>query len=226
MRVVVAAVVFVVLCLLGSPCAAAAPRAYVVDGRLSVLRTSPDLAALVVRRLGAGRSVLVLARRHDRDGVLWLRVAVTRRTRGWMLDRAVATPGESDGEDRLVERLAHTKGLVRLRLARLAIDRFPRVHCPGLRAAEAESAIVAEAATKAIRRRLGELDDVDVTELRLLVLSDPALDAYSKLGVAFDVDASTRTLVVRGIASSWRTPRRGARLSLSSEGVEVRRCNQ
>lgn len=217
---------FVALLSFVSPCAAAASHAYVVDTRLSVLRSSPDLASSALRRIGVGRPVVVVARRRDRYGLLWLRVAVTRRTRGWMLDGALATPRDPNGERRLAERLASTTGLARVRLARLTIDRFPALRCDGVRAAEAASADVAARATQTARRKLGTTDGLDPTTLRALMLSDPMLDAYSKLGVVFDLDPAAGTLVVRGIGSSWRSPRRGARLSFSSEGVGVRRCNQ
>lgn len=177
------------------PAAAAQPRwktAYVVDARLAALRTAPDLAAPLTKRLRTGRRVAVVARRRDRDGVAWVRVAVTRRTRGWLLEDAVASPGDADGERRLAERLAALRELPRLEAARLAADRFPRLRALALEAMRVEGEAAASTLTARATRRLGALDGEPPARVRALMLSDPALDRYNRLGLLFEADPLER----------------------------------
>jgi hypothetical protein len=174
-------------------------RAYVVDARLSALRVEPSLVAPVVRRLGAARMLSIVGRRVDATGTRWLRVAVTRRTRGWVLADAVASPGDAEGEGRLVARLAAEAGLARLRLARLALDRFPRLRSIAGGAAEEEAAAAAVRLTRLVLHRLGAAAASDARALRALMLSDTALDPFSRLGVELDVDVAARAFVVRRV---------------------------
>ena len=63
------------------PPAAGGRVAFVVDERLSALRDAPRLSANLWQRLSRGRVVAVSGAREARDGVTFLRVAVTSRTR-------------------------------------------------------------------------------------------------------------------------------------------------
>lgn len=182
-------------------------RAYVVDARLSALRESPALDAPARRRLGTTRAVAVVERRTGRDGLEWLRVAVTRRTRGWVLASAVAAPGDRDGERRLRERLDSESGLSRLALARLALDRFPALREEASAAAGDEAEAAAVALSRAVARRLGPLDGTPPETVRALMLSDPALDRYGRLGVAFEADAASRTYRVARVSGAVASPR-------------------
>lgn len=119
----------------------------------------------------------------------WVRVAVTRRTRGWIPAVAIASPGDADGEQRLASRLDSTVGFGRLELARLAIDRFPRLRSPGSVAFEQEAERAAAWLTKRAARRFAGAGDLTLSELRTRMLLDPLLDRYVRMGVRFDVDA-------------------------------------
>ena len=177
----------------GAP-ASAGPwrRAYVVDARLSALRAGPDLAAPILKRLRVGRAIAVLERRRGRDGLEWTRVAVTRRTRGWLLVEAVAWPGDAPGERRLAARIDEERGLERIEAARLAADRFPPLRRSATEALEHEATIAAAKLSRAVARRLGPLDGVPLERVRVLMLSDPALDRYNRLGITFDADPVRR----------------------------------
>lgn len=188
----------VVLLLVVSPVRAARwPQAYVVDVRLAALRTAPELDALVRKRLRAGRAVAIVERRRDRDGLVWVRVAVTRRTRGWLLEEAVARPGEHEGERRLSELIATSTSFTRIQLARLALDRFPRLREAAVAAIDEEARAAAIRLSRSVAKRLGSLASESPSEVRTLMLSDPALDRYSRLGVSFDVDVERRVYVPR-----------------------------
>lgn len=170
-------------------------RAYVVDARIAALRTDPDLTALVAKRLRAGRMVAVVERRRDRTGTAWLRVAVTRRTRGWLLADAVAWPGDRAGERRLAARIDAERGLARIQVARLAADRFPRLRQQAAAALEVEATVAASRLSRAVARRLGPLAGATDDEVRTLMLSAPELDRYNRLGLRFDVDLTRRAYV-------------------------------
>jgi hypothetical protein len=177
------------------------PRAYVVDGRLAALRAGPDLAAPVRKRLRVGRAVAIVGSTRDRDGFVWARVAVTRRTRGWLLAGAVASPGDRTGEARLAARIAEAQGIARAELARLALDRFARLRPVAAAAMAEEAADAAERLTRTAAGRFGALDAASPAEVRALMLSDPALDRYSRLGITFEVDAAARRYLPRPVAA-------------------------
>lgn len=163
-------------------------RAYVVDTGLATLRVSPGLHAKLLRRLRHGRMVAILERAREADGMAWVRVAVTRRTRGWIPAVAIASPGDADGERRMASRLDSTAGFARLELARLAIDRFPRLRSPARIAFVQEAERAAAWLTKRAARRFASARDLAPAVLRTRMLLDPLLDRYVRLGVRFDAD--------------------------------------
>ena len=74
-------------------------KAFVVDDRLSALRRDADMQSEVIQRLRLGRQVFIIATKAGRHGnPTFYRVAVTRRTRGWIHQSALAVPGRR-GED-------------------------------------------------------------------------------------------------------------------------------
>jgi hypothetical protein len=180
-------------------------RHFVVDDRLSALRSRPDLAGPLMKRLRVGRAVFEVGRARDGEGRDWLRVAVTRRTRGWILAEALARPGDAEGERRLSSRIGELDGLDRIEVARLAADRFPALRRGAADALAEEADEAAEALTKRAVRRLGPLDGAPPDRVRELMLSDPGLDRFNRLRVYFDVDAAARRFVPR----SPNRPRRG-----------------
>ena len=175
--------------------ASAQPRwrtAYVVDARLAALRSAPDLTAPIAKRLRTGRRVAIVSRRRDRTGFAWVRVAVTRRTRGWLLEDAVASPGDAAGERRLDERIATLRGLPRLEVARLAADRFPALRPVAAEALRVEGEAAAGELSERAIRRLGELGGEPPERVRALMLSDPGLDRYNRLGLVFEVETGAQ----------------------------------
>jgi hypothetical protein len=189
--------IFLALLILAAPVPADAAwrRHYVADGRLSALRLAPDLASPILRRLRVARVVYEVGRSRDGEGRAWLRVAVTRRTRGWILAEALSRPGS--GEERVRDLLDRLSGFDRMEVARLAADRFPRLREAANSALAEEAALAAEPLSDRANRRLGPLPGIPPDRVRALMLSDPGLDRFNRLGVFFDVDVESRTFVPR-----------------------------
>ncbi|MBK6428929.1 MAG: hypothetical protein IPF82_22865 [Blastocatellia bacterium] len=178
-------------------------RAYVVDAGLATLRAAPALHARLLKRLRHGRMVAIVERARTVDGIAWVRVAVTRRTRGWIPVIAIASPGEVEGVRRMASRLDSTVGFARLELARLAIDRFPRLQSAARVAFVQEAEHAAALLTKRAARRFGHVRGLTPAELRTRMLLDPLLDRYVRLGVRFEADPATlRYRVLDGRESS------------------------
>lgn len=178
------------------------PRAFVVDDRLSTLRREPGLQSEVIHRLRLGHAVYIIAKANAEPR--FCRVAVTRRTRGWILESAIALPGKT-GEDRRVMKLIEgTKdGLDRISLCRLLIERFsqsqlvPRALL--LMGEEADRAALT--LTQRARKRLADASEENWNaSARAYFLNDVGLDRYSKLHIVFDFNESTSEYVYDGRA--------------------------
>src|SRR6266581_7224018 len=101
-------------------------KAFVIDDRLSALRRGPDLQSVVIRRLRLGHAVFIVGtRRPKADQPRFCRVAVTRRTRGWIHESALAVQGRA-GEDRRIMKLIEgsSDGVDKITLCRVLDLRF------------------------------------------------------------------------------------------------------
>ena len=171
-------------------------RAIVVDERLSALREHPHVEAKVRQRLRRGRVVWVIETRRSREGHSFSRVAVTRRTSGWIATLALVSRGRSSDGRRLIELIEQTPDdFVRIRLARICADEFrgtewaPKALMLLAQAAERS----AERVTLASRKRVGGNDD-------FLIANDVSIDRFSRAGIRFK--AIDGRLVYDGAA--WR----------------------
>jgi hypothetical protein len=178
-------------------------RAFVINDRLSALRREPSVQAEVIRRLRLGRTVFIVSTsKHNVSQRGFCRIAVTRRTRGWIHESALAVQGRS-GEDQRIIKLIEggTEGADRITLCRIIIDSFgqsrllPRAFL--LLGEEAER--IAETLSQRTRRRLADLRGADAS-LRDYYLSDAGLDRYSRLGIVFDFNESTGEFIYDGKA--------------------------
>lgn len=179
-------------------------KGYVVDHRLSALRRQPDQKSHVLRRLSLGRPVYVFGSKQTYNTPLFYRVAVTRRTRGWIHSKAVVIPGRA-GHDQVVWSLIRESesDFDRISLCRILLERFQRsryVPKAFLQiAGDAESA--GTELTRRARRRLSHLEaDQNGITIRDFYLNDPALDRYNRLGIRFDFDSQTGSLIYDGEA--------------------------
>ena len=182
-----------------------ARSAVVVDERLAVLRTAPDLSATLLRRIGRGRTVTVIDSRRSIDGVIFHRVAVTSRTRGWIQREALTFPYGAGADAGLLRLINASSDFDRIARARIFLDIFPR---SPLR--PAVLLIFGEEAHKAARklstdaRRRLEVDEMAATgaSTASYFLNFSGLDRYRRQGIIFKFDSPTRQFRYDGAA--WR----------------------
>ena len=178
----------------GQPQVSRAPfiKAFVIDERLSALRQEADIHAPVLKRLRIGRAVYIISSKSSQSE--FYRVAVTRRTRGWIHQGAIALPGRAGEDERVIQVIEETSdGLDRIALCQLFLERFnrSRLQPRALFLLGEEAGHAAAALTQHARRRLKTLDEQKHgANLEAYYLNDPGLDRYSRLRVAFRFDAS------------------------------------
>jgi len=176
-------------------------KAFVIDDRLSVLRREPRLQSEVLHRLRLGRQVFIVGTSsHRSDQPKFYRVAVTRRTRGWIHASALAVPGRAGDDQRILYLIEHnTEGFERIVLCRLLAQQFPRSrlvpHAMYLSGQEADR--LAQTLSQRAQRRLASISMSGI-KLRDYYLSDVGLDRLSKLGVTFNYDESSGEFVYDG----------------------------
>ena len=179
--------------------------AVVADERLAVLRAAPQFYAPFLRRIGRGRIVTLLEAQRSSDGAVFYRVAVTRRTRGWLQREAVVVPSRAGDDARLLALIKASRDFDRLARARIFLDVFPR---SSLRAAvlllfgdEAE-----KTAAKLSREALRRLDPIEMSateaSLASYFLNYSGLDRYRKQGIIFTFDDTTHQFQYDG--NVWR----------------------
>jgi hypothetical protein len=179
--------------------------AFVVDERLSALRDAPRLSANLLQRLGRGRVVSVSGARESRDGVTFLRVAVTSRTGGWVQSDALVRPAVAGEDARLLRLVRGSAEFDRLARARIFLDAFPR---STLRPAallvfgdEAEAA-AARLSREAARRLDAREMEAGGAPHASYFLNFNGLDRLNRLGVKFAFDAASKQFHYDGAA--WR----------------------
>ncbi len=173
-------------------------RAIVIDERLSALRTQPDVKARLEQRLRRGRVVGILSARKSKDGQQFLRVSVSRNTRGWVLAEAVVKTGNSTDAERLLKLTEDTDDdFVKARLAKLCADEFrstataPRCLLKLGEAAE----LAADRLTRDAKRRVGNEEPSAGLGKRDYFLNFVGLDRYNRIGVMFNYDAAADRIV-------------------------------
>lgn len=178
-------------------------RAVVFDERLSALRTQPDVRASLEQRLRRGRRVGILGSTTAKDGEKFLRVAVSRNTRGWVLAGAVLRPGNGADAERLMKLIEETRDeFTKARLAKLCADEFRATKFAPkalvILGEAAESA--AERLTRDAKRRVGDGEPNVGLSKRDYLLNYTGLDRYNRIGVTFDYDEASDRIVYDGAA--------------------------
>src|SRR5882724_5068628 len=186
----------------GSTKAPAYLKAFVIDDRLSALRREPGLQSVVIRRLRLGHAVFIVGISRPKAGQpRFCRVAVTRRTRGWIHESALAVQGRTGEDQRIMKLIEGSDGVDKIALCRILSQRFSQsqlVPRTMLQLGE-EAERIAATLSQRTRRRLAEVPGADA-KLRDYYLSDAGLDRYSKLGVVFDFNEATGEFVYDGKA--------------------------
>jgi hypothetical protein len=165
--------------------------AVVVDERLSALRASPDLAGKLLQRISRGRIVAISGRSGERDGVVFYRVRVTKRTFGWIQREAVVSPAMAADDRRLLRLILASEDFDRLARARIFLDTFLRSNLrPEVLQLYAETAEAAAARlSRDAARRLDEKEMVTGEAPKFsYFLNYNALDRYNRQGVTFIFD--------------------------------------
>lgn len=187
-------------------------KAFVVDDRLSALRKAADLKAPVLRRLRPPRPVYLLESRGAQSGQpKFYRVAVTRRTRGWLHEAAIVVPGRAHEDARLMNLLEATRlekeGIAnfadRLVLGKLFIERFAysKMMAKALLLFAEDGDRLASLLNRTAHQHLKDFaEETAHVRVRDLYLSDPGLDRFSKLGVQFDYSEKSGEYVYEGQA--------------------------
>ncbi|HST52365.1 MAG TPA: hypothetical protein VLJ61_10185 [Pyrinomonadaceae bacterium] len=179
--------------------------AVVVDERLAALRDAPELSANLLQRLSRGRFVAVAGERSSREGVTFYRVAVTRRTSGWIQSDAVVRPSRAGDDARLLRLIRGSDEFDRLSRARIFLDAFPRsTLCPAVLLIFGDTA--EEAATRLTREAQRRLDEREMeaggAPVASYFLNFNGLDRYDRNGVKFAFDPAHKQLHYDGAA--WR----------------------
>ena len=177
-------------------------HAIVFDDRLSALREQPDVKAPLKQRLSRGRVVGILGAAKSKSGAPFLRVAISRNVRGWLLAAAIARLGNAADGEKILAALAESRDdLVKARLARLCADelRSPAVAPKALLTLGQAAEHAAEKLSRDADRRLGD-GAPDSVGKREFVLSFNGLDRYNRAGVTFDYDEASDRIVYDGAA--------------------------
>jgi hypothetical protein len=200
----------------------AGQRAVVVDERLAALRDKPNSSAPLLKRLSRGRKVTLLGAKRGPDGLVFYRVAVTRRTRGWLQKESVVSPAQKEDDERLLNLISASKEFDRIARASIFLDLFPHSH---LR--PAVLLLFGDAAEDAARRLSKDASRrLDEGEMRAsgaplfsYFMNYNGLDRYRRQGIVFVFDPATKEYHYDG--ACWREVVR--RYPRSNESLEARR---
>jgi hypothetical protein len=201
---------------------AAGRTAVVIDERLSVLRASPAISGKLLRRIGRGRFVTILGQRRSGEGIVFYRVAVTRRTRGWMQRDALVSPRQPGDDERLMRLIRGSADFDLIARARIFLDTFSHSRFrPAvlLLFGEASEEAAVRLSRDASRRLNSEEMSAGGAPTFSYFLNYSALDRYSRQGVRFVFDRGEKRFHYDGAA--WREILR--RYPRSDEALEVRK---
>ena len=177
--------------------------AVVVDARLAALRAAPGPSATLLRRLGRGRLVSIRSTQRTSDGLLYHRVAINRRTSGWLQGEAVVASWHPNDDERLLHLVAGPDEFERVARARIFLDTFPRSPLrPAVLLRYSQAA--EEAAEQLTRSAQRQFTRNEITEndapLFTYFLNYNGLDRYNRQGAKFVFEESTRTFHYDGAA--------------------------
>ena len=180
-------------------------RAVVVDERLAVLRDAPDFSATLMQRMSRGRLVAIRGAKRSPEGVTFYRVAVTRRTNGWIQSEAVVSSARRDDDERLLHLIQNSEDFDRVVRARIFLDTFTRSSLrPTVLMLYGEAA--EKAAGRLSRDAVRRLDEKEMAAGGAPVfsyfLNYNGLDRYRRQGIAFVFDRAAKQFHYEGAA--WR----------------------
>ncbi len=174
--------------------------AVVVDERLAALRSTPSLTGDLVRRLSRNRLVAITGSKTGNDGVVFYRVNVTSRTRGWIQRESVVSPSRAGDDRRLFDLIQHSHAFDVISRCRIFLDNFPRSPLrPAvlLLLSDTAESLAAQLSTSISRK----LTNTYLTASEATYyLNHPSLDRYNRQGIHFLFDPTTKRLYYDGAA--------------------------
>jgi hypothetical protein len=194
-------------------------RGIIVDERLAALRRTPQLNGALVRRLSRGRIVSIRASKTTPEGVIFLLVNVTSRTRGWIQREAIVSPARAGDDQCLFDLIEASHGFDQIVRARIFLDHFPRsplrpkVLLLLANTAEAQAAKLSRDAAKRLNGKPSPAPEFTY------FMNYSGLDRYNRQRVNFIFHAPTKRFHYDGAA--WRELLR--RHPNSPEAVEARK---
>jgi len=207
-----AVLLLAVVALLSASCVAQKRRAanygsrtaYVIDERLAALRSEPKLEGDLTQRLSRGRAVQIIGNRQT-GGVMFYRVAVTRRTRGWLPADSLVSPSRVEDDARCLRLIRGSEDFDKIARASLFLQVFPRsmlrAQVLSLLGDEAEQ--FAQSLSREAGRRLVEKEMTAGGASRVIYFMNyNGLDRFNRIGVKFTFDEGTKTYRYDGAA--WR----------------------
>jgi hypothetical protein len=180
-------------------------RAVVIDERLSALRSEPELSAPLLQRLSHGREVTITGTRRASDGVVFSRVAVTRRTRGWVQAESLALVRRAGEDERLLRLARATEGFERIERLRLFLEFFPTSKSRPqalLLIGDAAEAATERLTRDALRRLNVETSKANPAPPHSFMLNFQGLDRFNRAGLHFVFDKAANRFRYDG--ASWR----------------------
>jgi hypothetical protein len=193
----------------------------IADERLAALRDAPGFGSKLVRRLGRGSLVALTGARAEREGATFYRVAVTRRTAGWLQSEAFISPERAGDDARLLRLARGSEGFDRIARLRILLETFPRssLRSAALLLLGDAAQTQAERLTRDARRRLdaNEMEAGGAT-VASYYLNFNGLDRLNRLGVRYLFDGEAKRFRYDGAA--WREVVR--RYPRSPEAAEAR----
>ena len=198
-------------------------RAVIVDERLAALRAEPHLAAPLVQRLSRGHTVTVIGTRRASDGVVFHRVAVSRRRRGWVQADSLVAPGAIGDDEKLLRLIRGSEDFDRLVRANLFLKFFLKspLRPAALMLLGEEAEKTADRLSRDAARRLDEREmTAGGAPIHSYFMNYAGLDRYNRLGVNFIYDRSAKRFRYDG--ASWREIVRRHPHSPEAEGARKR----
>jgi hypothetical protein len=180
-------------------------RAVVVDERLAALRESPELSARLLQRMSRGRKLTITGSRRAADNLTFYRVALTKRTVGWVQSEAVISPSRKEDDERLLRLIRGSEEFDLIARAYIFLELFPKsplrptVLLLYADAAEAASARLSRDASR--RLDAHEMQAGGAPDFSYF-LNYNGLDRYNRQGLSFIFDRDGRQFHYDGAA--WR----------------------
>jgi hypothetical protein len=166
--------------------------------------------------------VAILGQRRAPEGILFYRVAVTRRTRGWLQSDAVVQPGRSGDDERLLRLMRGSEDFDRIVRARIFLDMFPKsplrsavLMLYGQAAEEAAVKLSRDAARRLVEREMA----AGGAPVFSYFMNYNGLDRYRRQDIVFTFDPAKKQYRYDGAA--WREILR--RYPQSPEAEEARK---